>query len=119
MKFSQPKLLLHSEGLVVFLAACVIYHETGESWGKFAALFLAPDLAMLGYLLGTKAGARIYNAVHTYTAPFLLWIVVYFAHVPALFPLCLIWVTHIGFDRLLGYGLKYATGFKSTHLNKV
>jgi hypothetical protein len=31
----------------------------------------------------------------------------------------IIWVAHIGFDRLLGYGLKYETGFKDTHLGKV
>jgi hypothetical protein len=29
----------------------------------------------------------------------------------------LIWTAHIGFDRMLGYGLKYPTRFKDTHLN--
>ncbi|MCS4316879.1 hypothetical protein M2407_001178 [Serratia sp. BIGb0234] len=28
----------------------------------------------------------------------------------------LIWGAHIGFDRALGYGLKYASGFADTHL---
>jgi len=28
----------------------------------------------------------------------------------------LIWVAHIGADRLLGFGLKYPEGFKPTHL---
>ena len=28
----------------------------------------------------------------------------------------LIWLAHIGFDRLIGYGLKYETGFRHTHL---
>lgn len=27
-----------------------------------------------------------------------------------------IWAAHIGFDRALGYGLKYPTGFADTHL---
>ena len=31
----------------------------------------------------------------------------------------LIWLAHIGADRLLGYGLKYPTAFKDTHLNRV
>ena len=31
----------------------------------------------------------------------------------------LIWIAHIGFDRMLGFGLKYATGFKDTHLSRV
>jgi hypothetical protein len=30
--------------------------------------------------------------------------------------MALIWTTHIAFDRLLGYGLKYPTYFKDTHL---
>ena len=31
----------------------------------------------------------------------------------------LIWFAHIGFDRALGYGLKYAAGFGNTHLGRV
>jgi hypothetical protein len=34
-------------------------------------------------------------------------------------PVALIWVNHIGVDRLLGYGLKYADGFKWTHLGRM
>lgn len=31
----------------------------------------------------------------------------------------LIWSAHIGFDRALGYGLKYASGFGATHLGRI
>ena len=31
----------------------------------------------------------------------------------------LIWLAHIGADRALGYGLKYPTHFKDTHLQRV
>jgi hypothetical protein len=31
----------------------------------------------------------------------------------------LIWFIHIGVDRAVGYGLKYPTGFKDTHLQRV
>jgi hypothetical protein len=31
--------------------------------------------------------------------------------------IALIWIAHIAFDRLLGFGLKYPTQFKDTHLN--
>jgi hypothetical protein len=119
MKISGPKRLLHLEGLVVLVTACILYRELGASWIQFGVLFLAPDLFMLGYLLGPARGTSIYNAGHTYAAPFLLWLVVYFAHQPALFPVCVIWAAHIGFDRMLGYGLKYGTAFKDTHLAKV
>ena len=33
--------------------------------------------------------------------------------------LALIWIAHIGLDRALGYGLKYATGFGDTHLGRI
>ena len=33
--------------------------------------------------------------------------------------LALIWLAHIGADRLLGYGLKYPTAFTDTHLQRV
>lgn len=31
--------------------------------------------------------------------------------------LALIWTAHIGLDRMLGFGLKYPTRFKDTHLD--
>jgi hypothetical protein len=37
----------------------------------------------------------------------------------ALLPNGLIWTTHLGMDRMLGFGLKYPTQFKDTHLQHV
>jgi len=119
MKVSGPKIILHIEGLAVLLAAVAFYRHLGASWVTFAVLFLAPDLFMFGYLFGNKSGARIYNSVHTFIGPFLLWAVASILGQPSPMPVCLIWVAHIGFDRLMGYGLKYATAFKDTHLNRV
>jgi hypothetical protein len=34
----------------------VLYRHYSLSWGWFAALFLIPDLAMLGYLAGPRVG---------------------------------------------------------------
>jgi hypothetical protein len=31
----------------------------------------------------------------------------------------LIWASHIAFDRLVGYGLKYPTQFGDTHLGAI
>jgi hypothetical protein len=119
VKISGPKAYLHIEGLVVLVAACVAYNSLGASWGKFALLFLVPDVSIIGYLGGRAVGARVYNAVHSYLGPALLWAVAYWSHQAALIPMGLIWAAHIGFDRLLGYGLKFPTGFKDTHLNRV
>jgi hypothetical protein len=38
---------------------------------------------------------------------------------PALVPIALIWINHIGVDRLLGWGLKYPAGFGWTHLGRI
>jgi hypothetical protein len=119
MNLTAPKWLLRLEGLAVLAAASVEYGRQGYPWGRFFLLFLAPDLLMIGYLWGAKVGAAVYNAGHTYAAPLSLWLVAFFGHLPFLLPLALIWAAHIGFDRLLGYGLKYGTGFKDTHLVKV
>jgi hypothetical protein len=101
--------LLRLEGLAMAAVTAVLYAKTGASWWLFAALWLTPDLSMLGYLAGPCWGARCYNAVHTYVVPAALAIT-------ALLPFTLIWVNHIGVDRLLGYGLKYSDGFGFTHL---
>jgi hypothetical protein len=82
-------------------------------------LFLTPDLFMLGYLAGNKVGAFGYNVAHTYTAPVLAWSALWFSGETSGYWLVLIWVAHIGWDRLLGYGLKYETAFKDTHLQRV
>jgi len=116
---TSPKWLLHLEGLIVFVAAIAVYREIGGSWLRFALLFLVPDVFMVGYFFGTKVGAIVYNVGHTYASPCLLWLVAYFAHFPLVIFACVIWVEHLGFDRLLGYGLKYPTAFKDTHLGRI
>ena len=72
----------------------------------------------LGYLGGPQLGAAIYNVVHNYALPAGLGLIFYFAE-PHLLPFVAIWVAHIGGDRLLGYGLKYAAGFGFTHLGRI
>ena len=97
----------------------MLYARTGASWWLFAALWLVPDLSMLGYLAGSCRGARIYNAVHSYVAPGSLILCAILLHAEGLLPVALVWVNHIGVDRLLGYGLKYAEGFGWTHLGRL
>jgi hypothetical protein len=111
--------LLRLEGLVAATAAAVLYARTGASWWLFAALWLAPDLSMLGYLAGSCRGARIYNAFHTYGSPGVLALCSLLPGAHGALPLALIWANHIGVDRLLGFGLKYADGFGFTHLGRV
>jgi hypothetical protein len=111
--------LLRLEGLAAAALSAVFYAHLGTSWWLFAALWLAPDLSMLGYLAGPGWGARIYNAIHSYVTPATLAVAALLLGSPALLPIALIWINHIGVDRLLGYGLKYPAGFGWTHLSKL
>lgn len=107
---------LRLEGLAVTALAALLYAHSGASWWLFAALWLVPDLSMLGYLAGPRLGSYCYNAVHTYTGPIALAATALILHRPVLLPYACIWFNHIGLDRLLGYGLKYPYGFAQTHL---
>jgi hypothetical protein len=108
---------LRVEGLAILAAAVLGYGSGGHSWVLFVVLFLAPDLSFAGYISGRRAGAEVYNIFHSYIAPVMLgcglWIFGRSIAIP------LIWAAHIGFDRLLGYGLKYPSGFKFTHLGRL
>jgi hypothetical protein len=112
----QPRIWLRLEGLAALAAAIVGYRVMGGSWGFLAVLFLAPDLTFLGFLAGTGVGARVYNAAHTYVGPAALAAVAAVGGVSSLYLIALIWTAHIGFDRVLGYGLKYPSAFTDTHL---
>ncbi len=111
--------LLRLEGLVAFAAAASAYSRLGGSWPLFALLLLAPDLAMAGYRFGPAVGAAAYTAVHAYLAPAALGAAGLALGAPTMQALALIWIAHIGLDRALGYGLKYATGFSDTHLGRI
>lgn len=113
---SDIRILLRLEGAAVLAAAVTAYVVIGGNWWLFAILLLAPDLAMLGALAGEKTGARVYNAAHTYTVPALLAGVALLAGWSAVLAIAVIWIAHIGMDRLFGYGLKYADVAQATHL---
>ena len=114
-----PAVLLRLEGLAVFAAALAAYWHLGASWIAFAALFLAPDLAMAAYFFGPRLGAALYNLAHTYLAPLALGAAGLALGSDAAAALALVWITHIGFDRALGFGLKYASGFGDSHLGRI
>jgi hypothetical protein len=111
--------ILRLEGVAAFATASALYVHAGFSWPMFAILFLAPDLAMLGYLLGPRTGAAVYNIAHTTALALPLAVAGYLAGQPAVSAVALIWIAHIGIDRALGYGLKYPTGFGDTHLGRI
>jgi len=113
-----PRALLRFEGLAALAMALLLFERLGGSWVLFSVLFLTPDLSMLGYLAGRHVGAFAYNGVHSYVGAAMLGAFGLFASAPLAVQLALIWAAHIGFDRALGFGLKYASGFGDTHLGR-
>ena len=110
---------LRIEGALVLLSCLIAYAHFGSGWGMFALFFLAPDLSFFGYLAGPKIGALAYNSAHSYIGALasLTLGLTLGSHIAIV--VSLIWAAHIGFDRALGYGLKYFSGFGFTHLGKI
>ena len=111
--------MLRLEGLALFLGMTLLYWCWEGSWWVYAVLFLAPDLSFAAYLGGPRFGAMIYNAAHSYMVPMALMTTGFVIAEPLVLSIAMIWLAHIGFDRALGYGLKYATGFGFTHLGRI
>ena len=111
--------LLRLEGLTLFAGMTFVYGFWGGPWWLYFVLFLAPDLSFLGYLAGPRVGARVYNAAHATIIPMAMLTVGFGFAPPLVLSLALIWLAHIGFDRALGYGLKYQAGFGFTHLGRI
>lgn len=114
-----PRKILMAEGLALFALCIFAYAKLGYSWWLFGALILAPDAGMIGYLRGPKLGALLYNALHVTALPIAVGVLGYLWPEPLAVAVALIWLTHIGMDRMLGYGLKYETAFADTHLGTI
>lgn len=113
------RVLLRVEGLFVLMASAYAYYLQDYSWQTFAVLFLVPDIAFAGYLFGSRIGSISYNCTHSYIGPISLIILGQIIKSDILLMISIIWFAHIGFDRALGYGLKYADGFAYTHLGRI
>jgi hypothetical protein len=115
----RPAALLRIEGAALLAASVVLYWLNGGSWWLFTLLLLTPDVSMLGYLFSSQIGAALYNAFHSYPLPVALGIFGSLWSTPLAVAIALVWLAHIGMDRLAGFGLKYPSGFKDTHLGRM
>ena len=111
--------LLQAEGATLFALASAGYAYSGLSWWLYAALFFVPDVSFAGYLAGPRIGALAYNGLHSTLGPAVLAGLGFASGTLLLLGIAAIWAAHIGFDRMLGYGLKYATAFADTHLGRI
>jgi Domain of unknown function (DUF4260) len=114
---AAPRRWLGLEGLVLLAGALITFGALGQPWWLVPAGILAPDIAMTGYLGGTRLGAHLYNIAHATPIPAVLLGAGYWQADRLLMALAVIWLAHIGLDRLLGTGLKYNDRFTHTHLS--
>lgn len=116
---SMNKILLQLEGAAILLLSLYFYSYNQFSWLLFFVLLFVPDISMIGYLFNNKVGTVLYNLFHTYSLPIGAVILGVLLSSEVVLEIGLIWSAHIGMDRMIGYGLKYSTHFKDTHLNRV
>ena len=113
------KSLLKLEELAELLLAVFVFVHLPYAWWVLPATFLLPDLSMLGYLVGARIGAASYNLAHHKALAIAVGVAGWALGLPMLLLAGTILLFHSAFDRLLGYGLKYTTGFQDTHLGRV
>ena len=102
------------------MAGIAIYYLTtihiGISQWWYILLFMAPDISILGYVFGKKAGAIGYNIFHHKLLAIGVLAVGLILQNNYLLLAGTILFGHSSFDRSLGFGLKQFEGFKHTHL---
>ena len=108
-------LKLEELGLLL-LFSFVYFLYFGGTWALFLSLFLVPDVAFFLYIVNKKAGTMAYNFMHHRGVMVLLAFIGYYSHHKILIFISLIFLAHISFDRVAGYGLKYLDDFDKTHL---
>ena len=108
-----------AEGAVLLVAATLAFFRLDGGWILYFGLFLVPDISMVAYAAGPRIGALAYNLAHSLILPLVL-MGAGFAFATQLAVLAgLVWLAHIGFDRMLGYGLKSPQAFGITHMGVI
>ena len=111
---TNPIALRRVEALFVFLFGLTLYHHSGYSWLTFALLFFLPDAGAIGYLKSHKLGSTLYNLTHWLIWPFALGAYGIWQDHNTAKMIAIIWITHVCFDRMLGWGFKTGGSFYDT-----
>ena len=113
-------LLKLEEAAMTLIAIYFLYqHSLGLTVWIWILLFFSPDISMLGYLVNARTGAFIYNFFHHKGIAILLTAAGYYFKLEVLLSIGILLFAHASFDRIWGYGLKYASDFKDTHLGSL
>ncbi len=119
MASGSVRALLRLEGGAgLVLAIATYFAEGGNPW-LLVPLVVAVDVSMVGYLANARLGAITYNALHTWATGIAVLGAGLWTDTAILAIAGAVLVAHVGMDRVLGYGLKYPTGFADTHLGRI
>lgn len=107
------------EEYAMLLLSIYLFSLLDYEWWWYLALFLAPDVSMIGYLVSPKVGAFSYNLFHHKGVAILIYLIGIYTGVNELQLVGLMLFGHSSFDRIMGYGLKYTDSFNNTHLGMI
>ncbi|WP_108425003.1 DUF4260 domain-containing protein [Flagellimonas amoyensis] len=113
------KTIIKLEEVLMFVLGIYLFNQLNYAWWWFLVLILAPDIGMLGYLLGNRAGAFTYNLFHHKGMAIIIYLLGSYFSIPLCQLAGVILFSHSALDRAMGYGLKYDKGFKFTHLGEI
>jgi hypothetical protein len=113
------KTIIKLEELGLLILGVYLFSLLNYQWWWFLALILTPDFSMLGYVFNTKTGALLYNIFHHRGIAVLLYLTGCYCKIEILQLTGIILFSHSAMDRFFGYGLKYESGFKYTHLGEI
>jgi hypothetical protein len=111
---TTPIALRRTEALIVFLLGLAVYYHSGFSWVVFGVLFFLPDAGAIGYLKSHSLGSTLYNLTHWMIWPLMLGTYGLLHDDQTAKMVAIIWITHIAFDRMLGWGFKTGGSFYET-----
>ncbi len=110
------KQLIRIEEIGLAVLSLFLFAWLGFAAWWFAVWILVPDLSMIGYLFGARAGAFLYDLVHHKGVAVAVYIAGAMFAAPVVQAAGPVMLDHSSLDRVLGYGLKYADSFRHTHL---
>lgn len=113
------KSILKLEELAIVILSVFLFNQLNYAWWWYLALFLTPDIGMIGYLINNKIGAYSYNLFHHKGIAIIVFLLGGYFNNNELKLAGIILLGHSAFDRILNYGFKYTTGFKHTHLGNL
>ncbi len=113
-----PILFLRLEGAALLVCCLAAYLWLGYPLLWFVVLFFSFDMSIIGYAINTRVGAITYNAVHSFIGPSLLALFGLVTANTICIGYALIWFSHLGFDRMIGFGFMKPTQFGDSNLGR-